>query len=206
MRDDRGVMRCEEIAFHPDFRPLAALSDVAVDLRYAGADNFAGRVLYAGLDCAWLHRLAAEALGQAAARLAAEAPGHRLLVLDALRPHRVQVELWQALEGTGLRGYLADPAIGSMHSFGMALDVTLLDPAGAELDMGSAFDEMHERSHPQHEQAHLERGLLDAAQVRRRELLRRCMDAGGFRGIATEWWHFDLLERDHVRRHFARVE
>jgi D-alanyl-D-alanine dipeptidase len=206
MRDDRGVLRCEEIASHPDFRPLDVLPAVAVDLRYAGPDNFAGRDLYAGLDCAWLHRLAAEALAQAAAQLAIDAPGHRLIVLDALRPHRVQVALWRQLEGTALRRYLADPAIGSMHSFGMALDVTVLDPAGAELDMGSAFDEMHERSHPQHERAHLDAGLLSAAQVGRRELLRRCMGAGGFDGIPSEWWHFDLLARDHVRRHFARVE
>lgn len=206
MRDDRGVLRCEEIASHPDFRPLEALPAVAVDLRYAGPDNFAGRPLYAGLDCAWLHRLAADALMRANDRLAAEAPGHRLLVLDALRPHRVQVALWQHLEGSELRRYLADPAIGSMHSFGMALDVTLLDPAGAELDMGSSFDEMHERSHPQHEQDHLDRGVLAPDQVARRALLRRCMGAAGFAGIATEWWHFDLLDRAHVRRHFSRVE
>lgn len=206
MRDDRGVLRCEDITAHPDFRPLEALPAVAVDLRYAGPDNFAGRALYDGLDCAWLHRLAAEALDRAVAQLAIDAPEHRLLVLDALRPHRVQVALWEHLSGTELRRYLADPALGSMHSFGMALDVTLLDATGAELDMGSAFDEMHERSHPQHEPEHLARGVLTAQQVRRRELLRRCMGAGGFAGIATEWWHFDLLDRAHVRRHFVRVD
>src|SRR5688572_3469205 len=114
-------MRCEDIATHPDFRPLSSIPAVAVDLRYAGTSNFVGRDLYGTLDCAWLHRLAAEGLERAAAHLANEAPGHRLLVLDALRPHRVQVQLWEHLDGTGLRQYVADPALGSIHSFGMAL-------------------------------------------------------------------------------------
>jgi D-alanyl-D-alanine dipeptidase len=201
-----ATMRCEDIASHPDFRRLASIAGIAVDLRYAGPRNFVGLDLYGGLDCAWLHRLAAEALERAVAHLAAEAPGHRLVVLDALRPHRVQVRLWERLDGTGLRPYVADPARGSIHSFGMALDVTLLDAAGDELDMGSDFDEMNEHSHPRLEAAHLASGVLTPVQVRHRELLRRCMAAGGFNGIDNEWWHFDLLDREHVRRHFVRVE
>ena len=78
-------MRCEDIATHPDFRHLHALPGLAVDLRYAGTDNFVGRDLYGSLDCAWLHHLAADGLERAAELLHREAPGHRLLVLDALR-------------------------------------------------------------------------------------------------------------------------
>lgn len=198
-------MRCEDIASHPDFRPLSAIPGIAVDLRYACTRNFVGCDLYGALDCAWLHRLAADGLERAAACLSDEAAGHRVLVLDALRPQRVQEQLWAALEGTGLRQYVADPALGSIHSFGMALDVTLLDPAGQELDMGSGFDEMNERSHPRLEPAHLASGVLAPVHVRHRELLRRVMSAGGFNGVDNEWWHFDMLERQHVRRHFVRV-
>lgn len=199
-------MRCEDIASHPDFRPLSSIDGIAVDLRYAGPRNFVGRDLYGNLDCAWLHRLAAQGLERAAARVAGDAPGHRLLVLDALRPHRVQVLLWDHLEGTGLRQYVADPARGSIHSFGMALDVTVIDAEGRELDMGSGFDEMNERSHPRLEQQHLARGVLTPTHVRHRELLRRAMAAGGFNGIDNEWWHFDMLDRQHVRQHFIRVD
>lgn len=199
-------MHCEDIASHPDFRRLSRIDGVAVDLRYAGPRNFTGRDLYGSLDCAWLHREAAEALALAAARLAREAPGHRVLVLDALRPHRVQVQLWKHLEGTGLRQYVADPALGSIHSFGMALDVTLLGPDGRELDMGSGFDEMTEASHPRLEPAHLASGVLSAAHIGHRDLLRRAMAAGGFNGIDNEWWHFDLRDRAHVRRHYTRVD
>jgi D-alanyl-D-alanine dipeptidase len=199
-------MRCEEIATHPDFRRLSSIDGVWVDLRYVGPRNFVGRDLYGELDCAWLHRLAAEGLARAAAELASLAPGHHLLVLDALRPHRVQVELWEFLDGTGLRQYVADPARGSIHSFGMALDVTIVNEAGDELDMGSGFDEMDELSHPKLEAEHLASGALTPAQVANRELLRRVMKAGGFNGIDNEWWHFDMLDRSHVRQTFVRVD
>ncbi len=206
LRSCPNPMRCEDIASHPDFRRLDAVSGIAVDLRYASHRNFVGHDLYGTLDCAWLHRDAAEGLVQAVARLARAAPGHRLLVLDALRPHRVQVELWDFLDGTGLRQYVADPARGSIHSFGMALDATLLDPKGRELDMGTGFDEMTELSHPQLEAQHLASGDLTPAQHRHRELLRTALHAGGFRGINNEWWHFEMGDRQEVRARFPRVE
>lgn len=199
-------MRCELIASNPDFCRLSEIDSVAVDLRYAGVRNFVGRDLYGTLDCAWLHRLAAEGLARAVAKLASDAPGHRMLVLDALRPHRVQIELWDYLDGTGLREYVADPARGSIHSFGMALDATLIDAQGRELDMGSGFDEMDELSHPRLEAQHLANGVLRPEHIQHRELLRRAMAAGGFNGIDNEWWHFDMLDRQHVRKTFVRVE
>jgi D-alanyl-D-alanine dipeptidase len=199
-------MRCEDIASHDGFRRLSTIAGIAVDLRYASVRNFVGRDLYGALDCAWLHRQAAEGVERAVARLADTAPGHRLLVLDALRPHRVQIQLWDHLDGTGLRQYVADPARGSIHSFGMALDATLIDAAGRELDMGTGFDEMTELSHPQHEARHLASGALTAEQHRARGLLRGALGAAGFRGIANEWWHFEMLDREHLRAHFLRVD
>ena len=199
-------MRCEDIASHPDFRRLSSISGIEVDLRYAGTRNFVGRDLYGSLDCGWVHHLAAAGLERATALLAREAPGHRVLVLDALRPHRVQVELWDFLDGTGLREYVADPARGSIHSFGMALDATLIDAQGRELDMGTGFDEMTELSHPRLEARHLASGALTPTQAGHRDLLRRVLAHGNFNGIDNEWWHFDMLERSHVRQHFVRVD
>jgi len=199
-------MRCEDIATNTDFRRLSSIPGIAVDLRYAGVDNFVGRDLYGSLDCAWLHHLAAAGVERATALLQREAPGHRLLVLDALRPHRVQIQLWDHLEGTDLRQYVADPARGSIHSFGMALDATLLDPQGRELDMGSGFDEMTELSHPKLDAQHLASGKLTPAQHRNRELLQDTLTRSGFRGIDNEWWHFEMLDRQHVRQHFTRID
>jgi D-alanyl-D-alanine dipeptidase len=195
----------DDIGGDPAFRHLSTIAGIAVDLRYATPDNFTGRDLYSPFDCAWLHRDAAAALEGAVAWLARHAPGHTLLVLDALRPQRVQQQLWDALDGTGLRIYLADPARGSIHSYGMALDVTLLDADGHELDMGTGFDDMTELSHPALEQGFLRAGALTDSQVAGRRLMRAAMLQAGFFGINTEWWHFDCGDRDHVRQTFRRV-
>ena len=199
-------VRIEDIATHPGFRRLDTLRHgIAVDLRYASADNFVGHDVYAGIDCHWLRREAADALEHAAAWLHARRPGYRLLVLDALRPQRVQQQLWDALDGTGLQMYLANPARGSIHSYGMALDITLLDPQGRELDMGTGFDDMTDLSHPALEVGFLAAGKLTEEQVANRRLLRDAMFQAGFLGIRTEWWHFDCGDRDLVRSTFRRV-
>ncbi|HBF51985.1 MAG TPA: D-alanyl-D-alanine dipeptidase [Massilia sp.] len=200
-----GTVTSEDIAASPEFRHLSSIAGIEVDLRYASANNFVGRDLYSPYDCAWLHRDAAAALEQVVAYLAERAPGHTALVLDALRPQRVQQQLWDALAGTGLQMYLADPARGSIHSYGMALDITLLDPQGRELDMGTGFDDMTDLSHPALEEGFLAAGKLSEQQVANRRLLRDAMFQAGFLGIRTEWWHFDCGDRDIVRSTFRRV-
>jgi len=200
-----GTVASEDIAASPEFRHLSSIAGIAVDLRYASANNFVGRDLYSPYDCAWLHRDAAAALEQVVAYLAERAPGHTALVLDALRPQRVQQQLWDALAGTGLQMYLADPVRGSIHSYGMALDITILDPQGRELDMGTGFDDMTDLSHPALEEGFLAAGKLSEQQVANRRLLRDAMFQAGFLGIRTEWWHFDCGDRDLVRSTFRRV-
>jgi D-alanyl-D-alanine dipeptidase len=195
----------EDIAGDPDFRHLSTIAGIAVDLRYASPNNFVGRDLYSPFDCAWLHVDAAAALERVVAWLAARRPGHTALVLDALRPQRVQQQLWDALEGTGLQMYLANPGRGSIHSYGMALDITILDEDGRELDMGTGFDDMTELSHPALEESFLHSGALLDAQVANRRLLREAMFQAGFVGINTEWWHFDCGDRNLVRQSFRRV-
>ncbi len=196
---------CETIAGHPDFRHLDSIDGIGIDLRYATPDNFVGRNLYSPLDCAFLHKDAAAALERAVAWLGLRRPDYQFLVLDALRPQRVQEQLWQALQGTDLLGYIAEPGRGSIHSFGMALDVTLLDAQGCELDMGTAFDDLSERSHPAKEAELLARGELSARQVESRRWLRDAMLQAGFHGINSEWWHFDCGDRLLVRRDYTRV-
>lgn len=195
----------EDIAGSPEFRHLTSIDGIAIDLRYATANNFVGRDLYSPFDCAWLHRDAAEALERVVAWLKERRPGWTALVLDALRPQRVQQQLWDALEGTGLQMYLANPARGSIHSYGMALDITLLDEQGRELDMGTGFDDMTDLSHPALEEGFLVAGKLTEQQVANRRLLRDAMLGAGFFGINTEWWHFDCGDRELVRATYRRV-
>ena len=164
-----------------------------------------GRDMYSPLDCAWAHKDAITGLSLSVTWLAQHAPGLRLCVLDALRPQRVQEAMWAHLEGTPLTEYLAPPEIGSIHSFGMAIDATLIDASGVELDMGTPFDDMTTLSHPKLEAGFLNSGALHIAQLRNRQLLRDAMRAGGFNGISTEWWHFDWGDRARVRATYARV-
>jgi D-alanyl-D-alanine dipeptidase len=197
--------RVEDIGADPAFRHLSGLRGVSVDLRYAGCLNFAGRSLYGNWDCAWLRTEAAAGLEAAADWLAAQRPGWRLLVLDALRPQRVQEAIWRDVAGTPAELYFAHPEPGSIHSFGKAVDVTLLRPDGSETDMGSGFDEMTPASHPALHAQHLASGRLSPAQVAEREWLREALTRGGFQGIPTEWWHFDHGDRDQVRRDLPRI-
>ena len=199
------MIRVEDIAASPHFRHLRTLRGVQHDLRYVGSNNFAGRSLYGRLDCAWLRKEAADGLEAAAAWLHRQRPGWRLLVLDALRPQRVQEAIWVDVAGTPSQEYFANPERGSIHSYGMAVDVTLLAPDGTEADMGSGFDEMTPASHPALHQDHLASGVLSAAQVAERLCLLQAMQHGGFSGIPNEWWHFDHGDRDRVRRELQRV-
>ena len=198
-------LQLEAVGSDPQFRHLSSIAGIAVDLRYATPDNFVGRDLYSPIDCAWLHRDAATALEQAVAWLAAHRPDHHLLVLDALRPQRVQQQLWDALQGTELLGYIAEPSRGSIHSFGMALDITIVGPDGRELDMGTGFDDLSERSHPVLELSLLEKGEITEEHVAHRRLLRDAMFQAGFFGINSEWWHFDCGDRVLVRQTYTRV-
>ena len=195
----------EDIATHPDFRALSSIENIQVDLRYQSTDNFVGRDLYSPLDCAWIHRKAALGLEFAASALKKMRPETTLLVLDALRPQRVQETLWASLQGTDLLMYLANPARGSIHSFGMAVDITIVDINKNELDMATQFDDLSERSHPKLEAELLAKKLITAEQIANRQLLREVMHEGGFAGISTEWWHFDCGDRDLVRVEYTRI-
>lgn len=195
----------EDLALHAGFRHLSSIAGIGIDLRYGTPNNFVGRDFYGDLDCAWLHKNAADALETASKSLRSARPDLQLLVLDALRPQRVQEALWQALKGTPLTMYLANPIAGSIHSFGMAVDVTLADASGAELDMGTPFDDLTELSHPGLEEGYFLQGQLTESQIANRHLLRDLMTGSGYRGISTEWWHFDFGDRQQVRAKYQRV-
>ncbi len=199
-------LQIENLQDHPDFVHLSTLAGVKIDLRYATTDNFVGRDMYAPFDCAWLHKQAANALKQALTALKSVRPDLSFVVLDALRPQRVQVQMFNALAGTGLEMYVANPARGSIHSFGMAVDLSLIDEKGEQLDMGTGFDELVDMSQPELEAQFLAAGKLNQAQLDNRHLLRDVMQGAGFFGINSEWWHFDCGDRNVVRAEFMRVE
>jgi D-alanyl-D-alanine dipeptidase len=103
------------------------------------------------------------------------------------------------------RLYVADPKIGSIHNYGFAVDLTLADAAGREVDMGTGFDDFTPLSEPRLEERFLAEGRLSDDQVTNRRLLRGVMEEAGFRHLPLEWWHFDAEPPDLVRRLFPRL-
>src|SRR5258706_12248524 len=134
-------------AIDSDFVELRESERLSIDLRYASTNNFVGENLYGAFNKAFPHKVAAKKLEQAIDVLSQLAPGYGMLIFDALRPRSAQYVLWNKVKGTDHEQYIADPDIGSVHNFGFAIDLTLLDKLGAELDMGTGFDNFTPLAH-----------------------------------------------------------
>lgn len=154
---------------------------IKLDIRYATKNNFLGRPVYKQAR-AFLQRPAAEALVRVHKALRAQ--GYGLLVFDGYRPWSVTKVFWDNTPNDK-KSFVADPAVGSRHNRGCAVDLTLFDlKTGRAVTMPSEYDEMSERSHADHA------GATPEA-TRMRDLLIAAMQAEGFTVFATEWWHFD---------------
>ncbi len=149
-----------------------------LDVRYATPDNLMNEQLYP-VAKALLRRPAARALGEVQQDLASRELG--LKVFDAYRPYEVTKKIWEPYKNPD---YVADPAKGSRHNRGCAVDLTLVDGSGEELLMPTAFDTFSEKS------GHDYQDLPEEA-IRNRELLREVMERHGFVALETEWWHYD---------------
>ncbi|MES2356450.1 MAG: M15 family metallopeptidase [Pseudomonadota bacterium] len=189
-----------------DFVELRESQALAIDLRYASANNFIGHDLYGEFNKAFLHKIAAEKLEKAIQALQKINSKYRLIVFDALRPQSVQYVLWDKVKGTDQEQYVANPAIGSVHSFGFAVDVSILNEAGQELDMGTPFDDFTPLAQPVLEEKFLTEGKLKDIHMRNRLLLRKVMQDATFIQLPLEWWHFDALPAAEVRAKYKIVE
>lgn len=157
---------------------------IRLDIRYATTHNFLGTPLYSQAR-AFLQRPAAEALVRVQQSLQKE--GYGLLVHDAYRPWYVTKVFWDATPPAN-HDFVADPAAGSRHNRGCAVDLTLYTLRdGKAVEMPSLYDEMSKRAYPDYA------GGPDEPR-RLRDLLRRHMEAEGFSVYAFEWWHFDYRD------------
>lgn len=174
-----GISFAQSVADSTFVRLSDYAPNVISDMRYATADNFLKAQVYDCGEC-YLRKRTAEALAAAAQDF--EKRGLRVKVYDCYRPHEVQKKMW-ALVPNPI--YVADPAKGSIHNRGGAVDMTLTDVNGRELDMGTAFD------HFGPEAAHEYKQLPDEV-LKNRKLLRRIMKRHGFKTFDSEWWHYNL--------------
>jgi zinc D-Ala-D-Ala dipeptidase len=169
----------------PDLVDLTSLDPtIKLDIRYATANNFMGTPFYTSAR-ALMQRPAAEAVARASHALAAQ--GYGLLIHDAYRPWYVTRMFWDGTPADKHR-FVADPAEGSRHNRGCAVDLTLYDRrTGREVAMPSGYDEMTDRAYPSYTGG-------TAAEREHREILRRAMEAQGFTVYEYEWWHFDYKD------------
>lgn len=187
---------------------LSLDSSLHVDLRYSTPNNFTGKDMYGDLNRCYLQKDVADKLVKAQALLKEKYPEYSLLVLDGARPVSIQQYMWDSVDLSPLdrSKYLSNPANRSLHNFGAAVDVTIVDNSGIELDMGTPYDYFGELAHPRKEQEFLASGELSQVQLSNRELLRSVMRAAGFSRIETEWWHFNSTSRVHAAEIYPVIE
>ena len=155
---------------------------IKLDIRYAKSNNFLGKPVYTEAR-AFLQRPAAEALARINQRLRKK--GYGLLVFDGYRPWAVTKLFWDSTPDEKKK-FVANPAQGSRHNRGCAVDLSLFDlKTGQEVPMPSEYDEMTDRAYPNYKGG-------TAEQRRLRDLLRAEMEADGFTVFDIEWWHFDF--------------
>jgi len=167
------------VAADPDKR-LVEITDIPRDVRYATTNNFMHAKLYP-VSKVMLRRPAAIALHEVERELARDGLG--LKIFDGYRPYRVTVQMWKPIRNPD---FVADPAKGSRHNRGAAVDLTLIDlRTGKELPMPTGYDDFTPR-------ARQDFNDLPAEAIANRAKLREVMIKHGFDPLPSEWWHFDF--------------
>lgn len=148
------------------------------DIRYATKNNFMKQAVYPEPRCI-LRRSVLEALSRVQTNLKMDGLG--LKVFDCYRPLSIQRKLWEVVAD---ERYVSDPKKGSKHNRGAAVDVTLVDKNGNELEMPTPYNDFTKKAH---------RSYQGGSQKSRfhRKRLETAMQREGFMGVETEWWHFD---------------
>lgn len=184
------------IANNKDFVELLADDLCEFDIRYSSTNNFMKKNLYNSYKRVFLHKTAYEKFKLAKVILAKKYPGYKFLVFDCFRPKLVQESMWNFLKGTEFESYVASPERGSLHNYGLAMDLTLKSPQGQELDMGTPFDDFSKLSQPRLESEFIAKGEIIEEIIRNRLILKNTMEDSGFTQLPWEWWHFDAVSRD----------
>jgi len=153
---------------------------IPIDIRYATSNNFMHQPLYP-IAKAYLRAPAARALADVQRELAPRGLG--VNVFDAYRPYSITEKMWEPIKNPD---FVADPAKGSRHNRGAAVDLTLIDlRTGEELPMPTPYDDFTER-------ARHDFNDLPADAIANRALLRDVMTKHGFDPLPSEWWHYDF--------------
>lgn len=153
--------------------------DFVYDMKYASSDNFLKAKVYDCAEC-FLRLKTVKAIVKANAVFMKK--GYKIKFFDCYRPLDIQKKMWKIVSNPS---YVADPAKGSIHNRGGAVDITLVDSNGKELDMGTPFD--HFGIEASHNYTNLSKKVK-----KNRALLKKVMTQNGFNSFDSEWWHYNL--------------
>ncbi|WP_220275195.1 M15 family metallopeptidase [Emticicia sp. BO119] len=185
-------------------------STIMVELKYSTTDNFLQTDLYGELIHGYLQQKPAEMLVNANKILQKEHPDLRLLVYDAARPLSVQQKFWSALDTIPPAkrvNFVDDPAEGSNHNFGSAVDLTIYDTSAKKiLDMGTEYEYFGELASPVLENQMLAKDKLTKEQVDNRLILRNAMTKAGYFKSNNKWWHFNALARSKAKELYKIIQ
>ncbi len=181
---------------------------VEVYMVYATPYNFMGRVLYEGLDEAYLVPEAVEKLRKANELLRKKRLDLHLVVYDAARPRSIQQQMWNVVENTELEDFVANPnkSGGGPHNYGVAVDVTLVDCTGHPIAMGSEYDYFGDRSRVDLEDKLIAEGEITQRELLNRQLLREIMTEAGWLVEPSEWWHFNAMPLTEASQKLTVIE
>ena len=181
---------------------------IEVYMVYATPYNFMGRVLYDGLDEAYLVPEAMEKLKVANDLLRKKRLDLHLVVYDAARPRSIQQQMWKVVENTDLQDYVANPNVsgGGAHNYGIAVDVSLVDCTGHPIPMGSEYDYFGDRSRVDMEKELFESGEINRRELENRQLLREIMTEAGWLVEPSEWWHFNAMPLVEASQKFTVIQ
>lgn len=182
---------------------------VFVELKYSTTENFFQQDVYGDLENCYLQPEVTNMLQKALVQLQKNHPELTFLVYDGVRPRSVQQILWDSLDKPdSLKPlYVANPQRGSLHNYGVAVDLTLADAAsGKALDLGTHYDYFGYPAYPDREQQMLREGKISQDHLDRRLILREAMTAAGFSPIGSEWWHFNAFSLKVAKEKFKIVE
>lgn len=183
-------------------------SSIVVDLKYSTNNNFLGLDMYGDFNKCYLQPDVAEKLKCSQEILKSRFPFYNLLIFDAVRARSIQRKMWDTIDVPYYERskYVSNPSNGSLHNFGAAVDASIVNALGMELDMGTPYDYFGELAYPREEERMIEEGKLTHIQLLNRKLLREVMEAGGFMGITTEWWHFNSCYRKEAFEKYSIIE
>jgi D-alanyl-D-alanine dipeptidase len=181
---------------------------IRVNLKYSSSDNFLCMDMYGDFNKCYLQPDVAQKLHAAQSVLKKKFPYYSLIVFDAARPRAVQAKMWDtiAVPRSERSKYVSNPKNGSLHNFGAAVDLSIIDENGIELDMGTPYDYFGELAYPREEERLLKEGKLTYVQSLNRDVLRDVMLQAGFAGITTEWWHFNSCSRQEAFEKYTFLE